>query len=59
MEAGKNTELTALSSAEDGLVQIVVDNFNADVSSQNGKLSTYSLAVLMTQPDTSMHHDDK
>ena len=44
--AAKSTELTATSKVEDGLVQVVVDNFDADIASQNGKLSTHSLAVL-------------
>ena len=49
--AAKNAEMTAISKAEDGLHQIVVDNFDADIASQNGKLSTHSLAVLLTQFD--------
>ena len=31
------------------MVQTVVDNFDADISSQNGKVSTDSIAILMTQ----------
>ena len=31
------------------MVQTVVDNFDADISSQNGRVSTHSLAILMTQ----------
>ena len=31
------------------MIQTVVDNFDADIFSQNGKLSTYSHAILMTQ----------
>jgi len=30
-------------------IETAVDNFDADTSSQNGKVSTYSLAILMTQ----------
>ena len=41
-----------MSDASSGLIQVVADNFDADISSQNGKLSTHSLAVLVTQPDT-------
>ena len=37
--AAKSSELTGISKAEDGLVQIVVDNFDADIASQNGKVS--------------------
>ena len=29
----------------------MVDNFDADIASQNVKLSTHSLAVLLIQPD--------
>lgn len=50
--AARNSELTSISKASDGLVQCVVDNFDADISSQNGKISTHSLAMLITQPDT-------
>ena len=35
----------------DGLVQIVGDNFDTNISSPNGKLSTHSLALLIMQPD--------
>ena len=35
----------------DGLVQIVGDNFDIDISSPNGKLSTLSLAIFVMQPD--------
>jgi len=30
-------------------IETAVDNFDADISSQNGKVSTHSLAILMTQ----------
>ena len=49
--ASKHAELCGISDSTDGLVQVVVDNFDADISSQNGKLSTHSLAVLVTQPE--------
>ena len=38
-----------ISDCNSGLVQVVVDNFDANISSQNGKLSTHSLASLVTQ----------
>ena len=31
----------------DGLVQAVADNFDTDIASQNGKMQTHSLALLM------------
>ena len=45
--------LQGISDSDSGLIQVVVDNFDADISSQNGKLSTHSLAVLVTQPTSS------
>ena len=35
-----------------GLVQIVVVNFDAEIHSPNGKLSTHSLAMILTQPSS-------
>ena len=35
-----------------GLVQVVVNNFDANISSQNGLRSTHALAVLLTQTAT-------
>lgn len=57
--AAKNVELTSISKAEEGMIQFIADNFDADISSQNGKLSTHSLAVLMTQPDVKIHHQEQ
>ncbi len=48
--ASLSSSLTGISDSSEGLIQFVVDNFDADISSQNGKLSTHSLAMLMTQP---------
>ena len=31
-------------------MQVVVDNFDTDISSPYGKLSTHSLAMIVTQP---------
>ena len=47
--AVSNLNLTGISNAEEGLVQAIVDNFDADISSQNGRQSTHSLAILLTQ----------
>ena len=35
-----------------GLVQVVVDNFDTNISSQNGLQSTHSLAMILTQTST-------
>ena len=32
------------------MVQVIVDNFDANISSQNGLQSTHGLAMLLTQP---------
>ena len=40
------------------LIQAVADNFDADISSQNGKITTHSLAMLITQP-TNASDDDQ
>ena len=41
-------KMSGISNAADGLVQAIADNFDADTSSQNGRQSTHSLAVLLT-----------
>ena len=51
--------LTAISDKSDGMVQVVVDNFDADISSQNGKLSTHSLAMIVTQPCKNKKRQDR
>ena len=42
-------KMSGISNAVDGLVQAIADTFDADISSQNGRQSTHSLAVLLTQ----------
>ena len=41
--------LVNTSQSEAGLVQVVVDNFDANISSQNGLISIHVLAMLLTQ----------
>ena len=48
--ASIDVSLQGLSDAENGLVQVVADNFDADISSPNGKVSTHALAMIITQP---------
>jgi len=55
--AAKELSCPGIAEASDGLIQVVVDNFDAEISSQNGKLSTHSLAVLVTQPETKTDAD--
>ena len=54
-----SASLTGISDSSEGLIQFVVDNFDADISSRNGKLSTHSLAMLMTQPKCTTHEEPK
>ena len=50
MAAINDPHVHGISSSETGLVQVIVDNFDANISSRNGKLSTHSLAMILTQP---------
>ena len=42
-------EVRGLFSSNDGFIQAVADNYNANVSSPNGLRSTHALALLLTQ----------
>ena len=42
-------------SACGNVILVVADNFDTDISSPNGKLSTHSLAMIIIQPT---HEDD-
>ena len=58
--ASQDISLQGIPSTANGMVQIVADNFDADISSPNGKLSTHSLAMIMMQPQkegTEHEHD--
>lgn len=49
-EVVKNSNLSGISKQSDTtLTQVIVDNFDTEISSQNGKSSTHSLAVLVAQ----------
>jgi len=52
ISATEDTTLKAMSDGAVGMIQTVVDNFDADIASQNGKVSTHSVAMLMTQSVT-------
>ena len=45
-----DTRLQGISDSSNGLIQIIADNFDADISSPNGKLSTHALAMIAIQP---------
>ena len=50
--AAENSKMIRLVAPREGIVQVVADNFDANISSQNGLLSTHSLAMLVTVPET-------
>ena len=50
--ATNDIQLSGIHEGDGGLIQTLVDNFDADISSQNGKLTMHSLAMLITQPCT-------
>ena len=52
--AAKSTDKLGISCSTDGLVQVVADNFDANISSPNSVKSTHALAILVTQPQ----HDE-
>ena len=47
--ASQQNNLQGLMDSDAGLVQVVVDNFDANIASQNGLRSTHALALLVTQ----------
>lgn len=57
--ASKDMEQLGISAAEDGLIQAVADNFDAQISSPNGLQSTHALAILLTQPQKQKKIDDE
>ena len=54
-----NMDLTGLQREVDSLIQGVGDNFDQQICSQNGKLQTHSIALLMTQTDDARKQDNK
>ena len=50
--ASSKASLSGIYDVKDGLIQFIADNFDRDISSQNGKKSTHSLAMIMTQMET-------
>ena len=48
--ASTDTSSLGISGTGGAMVQVVVDNFYRDISSPNGKSSTHSLAMILTQP---------
>ena len=57
LEATKDLKLSGIHEGRFGLIQTVADNFDADISSQNCKNTTHSLAMLITHPKTALSDD--
>ena len=47
--AVSNIDRLEIQAEKSTMIQVVVDNFDADIASQNGKVSTHSLAMILTQ----------
>ncbi len=56
--ANSNMDLTGLNKEADGLIQGVGDNFDQQISSQNGMLQTHSMSLLMTQTNDEKKQDE-
>lgn len=56
--AAKDINTSGITTDGRKFTQIVVDNFDADIASQNGKLSTHSLAMLVAQTEKSDFQND-
>ena len=52
-----NSNLRAITDSKEGLIQAVADNYDANISSQNGLKSTHDLALLLTQEKESVGED--
>lgn len=52
-------DLTGLKREVNGLIQGVGDNFDQQICSQNGKLQTHSMALLMTQTNVKKNQDEE
>ena len=52
-----NSNLRDITDSKEGLIQAVADNYDANISSQNGLKSTHDLALLLTQEKESVGED--
>ena len=50
------SNLRAITDAKHGLIQAVADNFDANISSQNGLRSTHAIALLLAQDNKTVDH---
>ena len=58
--AAKNVQKSSFTDfkAEDGLIQVVTDNFDANIHTQNGLKQTHAMATIITQPSTTTAKQD-
>lgn len=59
MSANKDSELAGIKWSLNGLVQGVGDNFDQDISSQNGQIQTHSMALVLTQQEFGASVDEE
>lgn len=57
--ANATMDTIGLKKSENGLIQGVGDNFDQQISSQNGKVQTHSMALLMTHSDDKRDENEK
>ncbi|EDO50031.1 predicted protein [Nematostella vectensis] len=50
LAATRDIKISGIKHGGDGLIQAVADNFDADISSQNCKITTHAIAIFITQP---------
>ena len=57
LAATTDIKLSGINQGSLGLIQAVAENFDANISSQNGKITTHSLAMIITQPTNASDGD--
>ena len=59
VQAARDTAMTGLSDASvGGLIQVIIDNFDAVIHSQNCRLDCHNLAMIVTQATPTPVSDD-
>ena len=55
LAATRDIKLSGIQPGNDALIQTIVDNFYSNISSQNGTITTDSLATLISQPGKALN----
>ncbi len=58
VDAAHNDGTKGVLNPQGGLIQVIVDNYNANINSLNGKKSTHALAMIVTQPGSANDPED-